>query len=137
MNNLVEGITLLNAVTKCGGIEPGEDPKHAFEQRTAGITKIYQSRARGIVDSADEPIGQVVEPAKQVDFGGYIWFTYAEPVRGYSSLQAVQARMAYALAVDDFNSYLEEGGAEWRVEPRVEPYRHSVLEALVAVQSET
>ena len=32
LNSLVEGTTLLNTVTKCGGIESGEDPKTAFEQ---------------------------------------------------------------------------------------------------------
>ena len=82
-----------------------------------------------------KPIEPDAEPAKQVDFGGDVWLTYAEPVRGHKSVQAVQIRMAYALAVDDFNSYLEEGGAEWRVKPGVAPYRHSVLEALVAVQA--
>ena len=96
----------------------------------------HDERAGASVIPTTEPVGQAAGPANQVDFSGYVWFTYAEPVRGYASLQAVQARMAYALAVDDLNSYLEEGGAEWRVEPHVEPYRHSVLEALVAVQSD-
>ena len=30
LNSLVEGITLLNTVTKCSGIESGEDPKTHF-----------------------------------------------------------------------------------------------------------
>ena len=30
LNSLVEGTTLLNAMTKCGGIESGEDPKTHF-----------------------------------------------------------------------------------------------------------
>ena len=30
LNSLVDGITLLNAMTKCGGIESGEDPKTRF-----------------------------------------------------------------------------------------------------------
>ena len=32
LNSLVEGTTLLNTVTKCGGIESREDPKTRFEQ---------------------------------------------------------------------------------------------------------
>ena len=30
LNSLVEGTTLLNTVTKCGGIESGEDTKTRF-----------------------------------------------------------------------------------------------------------
>ena len=30
LNNLVEGTTLLNTVTKCGGIKSGEDTKTHF-----------------------------------------------------------------------------------------------------------
>ena len=30
LNSLAEGTTLLNTVTKCGGIESGEDPKTHF-----------------------------------------------------------------------------------------------------------
>ena len=47
LNSLVEGTTLLNTMTKCGGIEPERILTHAFEQRAAGITKIYQSPASG------------------------------------------------------------------------------------------